>query len=70
MIEFSYCSFRQKVVGVGEQMESLYQKTYWDRGIEAEGFVTDNTYIGQMNTQIVGNEWNMLVGANKDGDIA
>ena len=69
LVEFDDGGLGQLVVRMRQQMEGLDEQTDRHRGIQAEGLVADDAYIGQLLVEIGGDKGNMLVGANKDGDV-
>ena len=55
MIQFDNGGLCQYVVGVGEQMEGLNHERAGCRGIQPESLVANNTHIGQLQGEIIGN---------------
>ena len=69
LVEFDDGGLGQLVVRMRQQVEGLDEQTDRHRGIQTEGLVADDAYVGQLLVEIGSDEGYMLVGANEDGDI-
>ena len=70
VVEFDDGGLGQQVVGVRQQVKSLYQQTQRNGGIQAERLVADDAHIGHALVEVVGNERNVFIGAHQDGYVA
>ena len=59
----------QQVVGMGEQVKSLYKQANGHGGVEPESLVADNADVGQMFGEIVGDQGDVVVSAHQDSHL-
>ena len=61
--------FGQVVIGMCDEANGLNEQIDGNGGIQTEGFIRDNAYIGHMFGEIVGNLRDKGIFPHKDGHL-